>query len=55
MGAVARSPMYEHFTETLSGYAVIRAFRVSDRFIEENEAKLDRSQRAEYNGMFYIL
>lgn len=50
ISSVARSPLYEHFTETLSGYMVIRSFRETDRFIEENELKLDRSQRAEYNG-----
>ena len=52
IGSISRSPIYEHFTETLSGYMIIRAFRESKRFIAENDIKLDRSQRAEYNGMF---
>ena len=49
ISSVARSPIYEHFTETLSGCATIRAFREIDNFVETNQLKLDRSQRAEYN------
>ena len=49
IGSVSRSPIYEHFTETLSGCMTIRAFREADRFINTNQHILDRSQHAEYN------
>eukprot|EP00794_Sanderia_malayensis_P019839 gene19839-21781_t len=44
------SPIYEHFSETLSGLSTIRALRETARFSEDNETKLDASQRANYAG-----
>ncbi|KAG0353958.1 Multidrug resistance-associated protein 1, partial [Mortierella sp. AD032] len=34
--SVAKSPMYQHFSETLSGVSTIRASGCSQRFIDEN-------------------
>ncbi|KAJ8251178.1 hypothetical protein GJAV_G00218150 [Gymnothorax javanicus] len=46
--SVCRSPVYSHFTETLLGTSVIRAFREQDRFIRQNQDRVDRNQRAYY-------
>ena len=48
--SVSLSPIYEHFSETLSGLSTIRALRDTARFTEENEVKLDDSQRANFAG-----
>ncbi|KAK4704436.1 hypothetical protein P7C70_g1781, partial [Phenoliferia sp. Uapishka_3] len=37
---------HRHTQETLGGVATIRAYRQSERFIAENEARLDRNQEA---------
>jgi hypothetical protein len=42
--STSRSPIYSHFGETLSGTPTIRAFNLEDRFILENEAKVDSNQ-----------
>ena len=52
--SVSLSPIYEHFSETLSGLATIRALRDTARFTEENEIKLDASQRANFAGRFRL-
>jgi ABC-type multidrug transport system fused ATPase/permease subunit len=40
--SVARSPLYQHFSETLAGVSTIRVMRgQTSRFILENEAKTD--------------
>ncbi len=36
--ANARSPLFSHFSETVRGAAVIRAFGHSDRFLDENDS-----------------
>lgn len=46
----AKSPLYSHFIESLSGLATIRAFGWSDAFVEQNLALLDHSQKP-----FYLL
>ena len=51
LSTVTLSPIYEHYSETLSGLMTIRAFRESHRFAAENERKLDFSQRANYSGI----
>eukprot|EP00741_Cyanophora_paradoxa_P003785 tig00000718_g3679.t1 len=48
LDSVSRSPIYAHFSETLSGLATVRAFKVQQRFEAENERRLDESQRAYY-------
>ncbi|KAF9434197.1 hypothetical protein BGZ76_008408 [Entomortierella beljakovae] len=44
----ARSPMYAHFGETLSGLVTIRAFNDVDRFAVQATTMLDRSQQTSY-------
>ncbi|CAG7734589.1 unnamed protein product [Allacma fusca] len=39
--SVSRSPIYSHFSETLTGATTIRAFRVENRFITESERTID--------------
>lgn len=43
--SVTLSPLYSHFSETLSGLATIRASHASARFEEESLRRLDQSQR----------
>ncbi|XP_068100866.1 multidrug resistance-associated protein 1-like [Hyperolius riggenbachi] len=45
LDAVSKSPLYTHFNETLQGTSVIRAFREQDRFIEDNNRRLNTNQR----------
>ncbi|KAF2995600.1 hypothetical protein E8E14_000809 [Neopestalotiopsis sp. 37M] len=44
----SKSPLYTHFTETLSGVATIRAFGWQQEFQQENLRLLDRSQKPYY-------
>ena len=53
--SVSLSPIYEHFSETLSGLSTIRALRDTARFTEENEVKLDDSQRANFAGRLHYI
>ncbi|KAK8805623.1 hypothetical protein WA158_002279 [Blastocystis sp. Blastoise] len=46
LDSISRSPIYAHFSETLDGIPVIRAFRMQDYFINNNNKKLDYNQRA---------
>uniref|UniRef100_A0AAY4DHX2 ATP-binding cassette sub-family C member 10 n=1 Tax=Denticeps clupeoides TaxID=299321 RepID=A0AAY4DHX2_9TELE len=39
------SPIYSHFSETLSGLGTIRASSSTERFQEENETRLEQNQR----------
>ncbi|KAG0012875.1 hypothetical protein BGZ80_011457 [Entomortierella chlamydospora] len=48
LDSAARSPLYAHFGETLSGLVTIRAFSDSDRFAVQATAMLDRSQQTSY-------
>ncbi len=52
---VARQPIYGHFNETIDGLTSIRAYRVQDRLIRENEAKLDAHLRSYYPLQAYVL
>ncbi|KAJ1525343.1 hypothetical protein ONE63_010161 [Megalurothrips usitatus] len=45
LDAVSRSPIYSHFSETLTGTTCIRAYDVADRFIMEAEARVDKNQK----------
>ncbi|XP_065662304.1 ATP-binding cassette sub-family C member 10 isoform X3 [Hydra vulgaris] len=49
--SITLSPIYEHFSETLSGISIIRALKHSNRFIGENKMFLDSNQRANYAGL----
>ncbi|KAF9435257.1 hypothetical protein BGZ76_006612 [Entomortierella beljakovae] len=44
--SISKSPMYQHFGETLSGVSTIRAMGLQDRFIRENSTKSDKSANA---------
>lgn len=43
-----RSPLYSHFSETLTGLSSIRAYGEQASFIAVNEQKLDNNNRAYY-------
>ncbi|XP_061568477.1 multidrug resistance-associated protein 1 [Cololabis saira] len=46
--SVSRSPIYTHFSETLLGTSVIRAFGEQERFIRESDQRVDHNQKAYY-------
>ena len=46
--SVSRSPIFSHFSETLSGVGSIRAYSCQARFITESELKVDTNQQAYY-------
>ncbi|KZC08998.1 Multidrug resistance-associated protein 1 [Dufourea novaeangliae] len=46
--SVSRSPIYSHFSESVSGAQIIRAFGVQERFIHESESKVDFNQVCYY-------
>ena len=50
LSTVTLSPIYAHFSESLTGLATIRAFRQAERFAQENEQRLDLNQRANFSG-----
>lgn len=43
--SISRSPIFQHFGETLNGVTTIRAYGISDRFIEDNLSKVDDNSR----------
>eukprot|EP00079_Xenopus_tropicalis_P030383 XP_012826370.1 PREDICTED: multidrug resistance-associated protein 1-like [Xenopus tropicalis] len=45
LDAVSKSPLYTHFNESLQGVYVIRAFREQERFIQDNNMRLNMNQR----------
>ncbi|WFD44005.1 hypothetical protein MPSI1_002670 [Malassezia psittaci] len=46
MDAMLRSTLYSHFAESLGGLTTIRAYRGSDRFLQENYDRVDLENRA---------
>eukprot|EP00924_Labyrinthula_sp_SR-Ha-C_P006198 snap_masked-scaffold_63-processed-gene-0.64-mRNA-1 protein AED:0.01 eAED:0.01 QI:0/-1/0/1/-1/1/1/0/1323 len=46
--AIARSPIYAHFSETLTGLSSIRSYKLTKSFAERNETLVDRNVRAFY-------
>ncbi|XP_020807934.1 multidrug resistance-associated protein 1 isoform X13 [Drosophila serrata] len=46
--SVSRSPIYSHFSETVTGASTIRAYDVGNRFIDESDAKVDKNQVCKY-------
>lgn len=50
LSTVTLSPIYAHFSETLTGLPTIRALRASRRFMTENEEKLTVNQRANFGS-----
>ncbi|XP_043918031.1 ATP-binding cassette sub-family C member 3 [Protopterus annectens] len=49
--SVSRSPIYSHFSETITGSSVIRAYGRQDSFILLNDRKLDDNQKSYYPGI----
>ncbi|XP_043683570.1 multidrug resistance-associated protein 1 isoform X4 [Vespula pensylvanica] len=49
--SISRSPIYSHFSESVTGAQTIRAFGVQDRFIQESESKVDFNQVCYYPGI----
>ena len=48
MESISRSPIYTHFGETLSGSTTIRAYKLTQNFIMDNEARIDKNQICYY-------
>ena len=46
--SISRSPIYSHFSETLTGTSTIRAFGMNQDFIKESERKVDFNQICYY-------
>ena len=46
--SISRSPIYSHFQETILGASSIRAFRQQNRFIRENQRRVDYNHLAYY-------
>ena len=49
--AVTRSPIFSHFSETLSGASVIRAYRATERFTRESLERIDKNQVFYFAGI----
>ncbi|KAJ1148481.1 hypothetical protein NDU88_001316 [Pleurodeles waltl] len=46
--SITLSPIYTHFSETLTGLTTIRATRATSRFEQENEEHLERNQQCKF-------
>ncbi|PVV00842.1 hypothetical protein BB560_004760, partial [Smittium megazygosporum] len=49
LDSVSKSPIYQHFQESLDGVSTIRAYSQVGRFIKENERRLDENQKPVYH------
>ncbi|XP_026349643.2 ATP-binding cassette sub-family C member 2 [Ursus arctos] len=49
LDSVTRSPIYSHFSETVSGLSVIRAFEHQERFLKHNEVGIDTNQKCVFS------
>ncbi|NWU61608.1 MRP3 protein, partial [Pterocles burchelli] len=49
--SVSRSPIYSHFSETVSGASVIRAYRRAKSFVDISDMKMDENQKSYYAGI----
>ncbi|XP_059509838.1 ATP-binding cassette sub-family C member 3 [Stegostoma tigrinum] len=49
--SVSRSPIYSHFSETITGSSVIRAYGRQNNFILMNDNKVDANQKSYYPGI----
>lgn len=47
--SISRSPMLNHFTETLSGSKFIRCFKQVDNFIKQNQIKINENMKLNYS------
>ncbi|KAK5851307.1 hypothetical protein PBY51_002110 [Eleginops maclovinus] len=49
--SVSRSPIYSHFSETVTGTSVIRAYGRNSAFVLMSDMKVDENQRSYYPGI----
>ncbi|KAA0187611.1 Multidrug resistance-associated protein 1 [Fasciolopsis buskii] len=49
--SVTRSPIFSHFSETLTGVNCIRAYGLTGKYTQINECRLDTNNRATYTGI----
>ncbi|XP_034367767.1 ATP-binding cassette sub-family C member 2 [Arvicanthis niloticus] len=49
LDSVTKSPIYSHFSETVSGLPVIRAFEHQQRFLACNEKQIDTNQKCVFS------
>ncbi|KAG5262648.1 hypothetical protein AALO_G00277310 [Alosa alosa] len=49
--SVSRSPIYSHFSETITGTSVIRAYGRSTAFVLLSDSKVDENQKSYYPGI----
>ncbi|XP_060700648.1 ATP-binding cassette sub-family C member 3 isoform X5 [Hemiscyllium ocellatum] len=49
--SVSRSPIYSHFSETITGSSVIRAYGRQNSFILMNDNKVDANQKSYFPGI----
>ncbi|KAF7233038.1 hypothetical protein EG68_07482 [Paragonimus skrjabini miyazakii] len=49
--SISRSPIFSHFSETLSGADNIRAYSMTEKYVEINCVRLDTNNAAAYAGM----
>ncbi|GJJ71288.1 ATP-binding cassette, subfamily C (CFTR/MRP), member 1 [Entomortierella parvispora] len=47
--SISKSPLYQHFQETLAGVSTIRAMGLQSRYVIESAEKSDRSSNAHYH------
>ncbi|XP_068424094.1 ATP-binding cassette sub-family C member 2 [Clinocottus analis] len=48
LDSVSRSPIFSHFSETVSGLSVIRAYGHQERFLKHNETTIDENLKSLY-------
>ncbi|KAI5627349.1 canalicular multispecific organic anion transporter 2 isoform X3 [Silurus asotus] len=49
--SISRSPIYSHFSETITGTSVIRAYGLNTSFVLMNDGKVDENQKSYYPGI----
>ncbi|KAM4624189.1 ATP-binding cassette sub-family C member 3 [Polymixia lowei] len=49
--SVSRSPIYSHFSETVTGSSIIRAYGRCPAFVLMNDMKVDENQKSYYPGI----
>ncbi|XP_063171212.1 ATP-binding cassette sub-family C member 6 isoform X2 [Candoia aspera] len=49
--AASRSPIYSHISETFDGSSLIRAYGAQQRFISQNDVKVDENHRVSFPGV----
>ncbi|KAK2866207.1 hypothetical protein Q7C36_002263 [Tachysurus vachellii] len=49
--SVSRSPIYSHFSETITGASVIRAYRLNTSFVLLSDLRVDENQKSYYPGI----